>query len=227
MWRTIPYDLYLEAQQQKHRISIWKRVVVGDVVLSSAEVDRFMVSETSIKGLRVRLVRHRNGRTNKKRKQWVYRRRRAGNLYSPQSRSWLSRTDHNTSLATFLNSSIAGIFTTKIHYLENNMGKLNGHIYFLTGWEIMLFYLAVIGNRSKKLSHRDWKISWQEKDSAWVRNTLSWVFLIHFFPPFFSLSLPPSLFSFTLDWSSVIYNWKQIQNHLNSIKICLIHVEIR
>ena len=65
------------------------------------------------------------------------------------------------------------MFMNKIDYLENNMEKLNGHIYFLTGWEIMLFYLAVIVNRSKKLSHKDWKISWQGKDSAWVRNTLN------------------------------------------------------
>ena len=43
------------------------------------------------------------------------------------------------------------------------MNKLNGHIYFLTGWEIMLFYLVVIVSRSKQLSHRDGKFPGKER----------------------------------------------------------------
>ena len=55
------------------------------------------------------------------------------------------------------------MFMNKIHYLEINMNKLNGHIYFLTGWEIMLFYLVVIVSRSKQLSHRDGKVPGKER----------------------------------------------------------------
>lgn len=55
-------------------------------------------------------------------------------LYFLQSRRQFSDTDHNTSMTTFLNSSVVGTFMNKIHYLENDMEKLNGHIYILTGW---------------------------------------------------------------------------------------------
>lgn len=42
------------------------------------------------------------------------------------------------------------------------------YIYILTGWEIVLliFIWLLIVNKSKTLSHRDRKISCQEKDSS-------------------------------------------------------------
>lgn len=74
-------------------------------------------------------------------------------LYFPQSRRQFSNTDHNTSVTTFLNSSVVGMFMNKIHYLENNTEKLNGHIYILMGatGEPVLCYLGVYSKQIKEI----------------------------------------------------------------------------
>lgn len=43
------------------------------------------------------------------------------------------------------------MFRNKVHYLEINMEMLNGHIYILTGWKTVLFFLAVHSEQIKEI----------------------------------------------------------------------------
>lgn len=98
-------------------------------------------------------------------------------------RTQFSDTDHNTSMTTFLNSSVVGTFMNKVHYLENNMEKLNAIFIFLQGGKMCYFIWVFTGNRSKKIKSLGLENFLAGKNSAWVNSfySIKFFFVIFLF----------------------------------------------